>query len=484
MIYGASTVLGRFLNFLLVPFYVNVLRSSADYGVATSLYTYIGFFNVIYTLGLEAAYFRYGARGEGEPFDADRERRMFSTPFWIVAATSALFSLALAGLAPVLVGPVFHDPTVDIRPFAPALASILRLAAAILLFDNLATLPFAALRLEHQALRFGLIRLFGIVVTLALNFLFVLRWKWGVEGIFRANLIASVGVLILLLPTIRTRLAWRWDRDVARTFLPFGLTNVPAYLGSMMVQVIDRPIVQSFLGLAALGVYQANYRMGFVMMVFVGLFEYAWRPFFMRQALKDDAAARRLFARVFTLFTGVCLLAFLALAWGLPALVSTPIFGRRLLTEAYDAGRSIIPVILLAYVFQGMYTNFLAGIYIKERNRALPWVTGLGASVNVAANFLLIPRWGMMGAAVATLLAYAVMAARLYVEARRVYPVPYDWGRVGGLSAAVAAALLADKILRVAVPSLAPVTVGLVRGGLTAAVTLGAVRLGYFKEPS
>src|SRR5260221_12704138 len=100
LIYGSSTVIGRFLNFLLVPFYVNVRRSTADYGIATSLYTYLGFLNVIFPLGLEAAFFRYGARGEGEAFDEEREKRYFSAPFWLLVGTAGCFSLLIMLAAP------------------------------------------------------------------------------------------------------------------------------------------------------------------------------------------------------------------------------------------------------------------------------------------------------------------------------------------------------------------------------------------------
>ena len=110
----------------------------------------------------------------------------------------------------------------------------------------------------------------------------------------------QIFVFLLLLPTIIHRFSFQLDLKVLHKLLPFGLTNVPAYIGSMMVQVIDRPIVQAYLGLGILGIYQANYRMGFIMMIFVGLFEYAWRPFFMRQYMKDDQQARQIFSRVFT----------------------------------------------------------------------------------------------------------------------------------------------------------------------------------------
>jgi O-antigen/teichoic acid export membrane protein len=327
------------------------------------------------------------------------------------------------------------------------LTNILRYGAFIILFDSLAVLPFAVLRLEHAAKKFASLKLLNIVVTLVLNFLFILVFKLKVEGILLANLASSLLILLLLLPTIRSRFEWRYARGVMKKLLPFGLTNVPAYLGAMMVQVIDRPIVQAYLGLAVLGIYQANYRMGFTMMVFVSLFEYAWRPFFLKESRTNDERARQLFSRVFTYFMLIALVGCLFLSFALPYVVSTPIFGHSLLRRDYLAGISIIPVVLFAYVFQGMYTNFIAGIYIKEHNKVLPFITGLGALVNVAANLYLIPRIGIMGAALATLLAYMAMAGAIYREAQKVYFIKYDWRRVGLLFAVVLAAYGLDRLL-------------------------------------
>ncbi|MCG3206223.1 MAG: hypothetical protein KCHDKBKB_02956 [Elusimicrobia bacterium] len=446
MIYGLSTILGRFLNFLLVPFYVNVLHSTAEYGMATSLYTYIGFLTVIYPLGLEGAFFRYGARAEGQPYAPDQDNKWFGTPFLVVFFLSVVLTALIFVLAPRLAPIIFHDPREDLSAFMPTLVTTIRLASFILLFDSLSVLPFAVLRLEHQAKRFATYRFLGIVLTLLLNFIFVLGLGWGVKGIFWSNLLASAVVFSLLIPILSERMTFKLDREVLRKMLPFGMTNIPAALSSMMVQVIDRPIIQGLLGLSYLGIYQANYRMGVVMMVLVGLFEYAWRPFFMRQFLKDDAQARLLFARVFTYFMLVALLAFLALTWTLPELVGVKIFGRQLLKGAYLSGVSIIPIILLAYVFQGMYTNFIAGIYIKEKNKFLPFITGLGALVNIGFNFWLIPRLGLIGAALATLLAYAVMAFALYRTAQREYFVPYEWPRVRKLALVVFCSLFVERV--------------------------------------
>ncbi len=447
LIYGFSTVLGRFLNFILVPFYVNVLATTEEYGIATSLYVYLGFLNVIYPLGLEAAYFRYASKGEQEHRGDAEERKLFSTPYLFILGVAAVLTAGIWFAAPALLNPIFSDVKTALEPMSSTLTTILRYGAGILLLDALTILPFASLRLQHKAKLFATIRLANIVITLVLNYIFILQMKMGVEGIFLANLVASGVVLILLLPTVAARFTPKIDTELLRKFLPFGITNVPAYLASMIVQVVDRPIVQAMLGLGVLGIYQANYRMGVAMMVLVGLFEYAWRPFFLRQAKTDDVRARQLFAKVLTYFLLATGFAFLFFSFYMPHIVSTPIFGRTLLRGDYLSGLHIIPIILGAYVFQGMYTNFLAGIYIKERNKILPLVTGAGALVNVAVNLALVPSLGITGAALATLAAYMVMAGYIYYESNKVYPVPYEWKRIAVLFIVIVAVFAIDRLI-------------------------------------
>ncbi len=482
LIYGTSTVIGRFLNFLLVPFYVNVLHSTSEYGISSVLYTWIAFLNVIYPLGLEGAYFRYAARGESDLRDHRQENFLFSGSFNLIVLVTAVLTLILFVLAPTLAHPLFFDPKLDIALMLPMLIRIVRYSSFILLFDALTALPFADLRLEHQAKRFASIKLTTIVVTLVLNFVLILGFHFGVEGIFIANLIASALQFLLLLPTIIAKWQPVLNRESLTKMLPFGLTNVPAYIGAMMVQVIDRPIVQMYLGLGAVGVYQANYRMGFIMMVFVSLFEYAWRPFFMRQHKTDDAKARLLFARIFTYFLLIAGGAFLLLSFFLPYILSTPIFGRQLLRNDYLSGMNIIPVILFAYIFQGMYTNFIAGIYIKERNKVLPLITGIGAVVNIIVNILLIPVLGIMGAALATLAAYAVMAYAIYLPSKKAYPVPYEWKRVGLLSLDIGVIFALERLIVLTDIVSGSLPILFLRLGLSIVAISGLFLFGFFSE--
>jgi O-antigen/teichoic acid export membrane protein len=448
-IYGVSTVIGRFLNFLLVPFYVNVLATRAEYGFVSSLYAAMAFLSVIFPLGLEGAYFRYAASAEGAPPEAEREKRLFSTPFWLIFGFGLCAAAAILAFAWPLVGAVFSSPAGIEPPFLPVLTEMIRLSAVILWLDALAVIPFACLRLEHRAKAFSWVKVGNIVLTLALNFAFVLRLRWGIGGIFRANALASLATLGAVLPLTARELGLRFDRSILARMLPFGLANVPAYLGAMVVQVIDRPIVQRLRGFSELGVYQANYRMGFAMMVLVSVFDYAWRPFFLRQYATDGDACRPLLSRVFTYVVFILLAADVLLSFFLPWFVGVrlPWIHRSLLRADYLSGTGIIPVVLLAYVFQGFATNFIAGIYIREKTGRLPVVTGLGALVNVAANLLLIPRFGILGAAYATLAAYMAMAGALFFFSQRTYPIAYDWPRVARIAAVGVATAVANRFV-------------------------------------
>ncbi len=482
LIYGASTVIGRFLNFLLVPFYVNVLDPSM-YGVSASMYTYMSFFNIIYTMGLESAFFRYASRGDNEKRSTDEEKKLFSGPFLFVLLFGGFLSFIIIILAPILVSPVFHDPKIDITPWIPEFIRILRISAIIILLDSLNFLPFAALRIDRRAKWFGVIRLTGIVLTLSLNLIFIVGLHKGVDGIFVANLIASATMLAMLTPTIARRFEFKISRPVMKKLFPFGLTNVPASLSAMMVQVIDRPIVQAFLGLAMLGVYQANYRMGIIMMVFVSLFEYAWRPFFLRESRTDDKRARQIFSRVFTYFMVIACMGFLVLALFLPDVLSIhlPLIHHAIFRKKeYLVGLNIIPVVLAAYIFQGMYTNFIAGIYIKEYNKVLPFVTGLGAAVNIVTNIILIPIMGIMGAALATLFAYMAMAGALYTQSQKVYYIKYDWRRVGLVAALVLIGFFVDYCF--VSPSLNIAERVLIKLALLAAITIILFLSGFFSK--
>ncbi len=257
----------------------------------------------------------------------------------------------------------------------------------------------------------------------------------GIEGIFLSGVISSAASVLMLMPVIVKHLTWSLPRPLLPGLLRFGLPSIPSGIAGMMIQVINRPIMMAISGAAAVGMFQANYRLGIFMMLLVSMFDFAWRPFFLTHA--RDPEARALFARILTYFVLLMSTVWVVLTLFLADAVKWHIFfGRSLIAPKYWVGLEIVPVILLAYLFLGIYNNLIAGIYIEKRTALLPIVTFAAAAVNVVANYLMIPPWGVMGAALATLISYVTMAGMLYVMVQRIYRVHYEWGRLGKIALA------------------------------------------------
>lgn len=437
-VYGVSTILGRFLTFVLTPIYTHFLVPG-DLGLVATVYSYIAFFNVVYGYGMEGAYMKYVST-----LELGSRKENFTAPFFSVLSTS----VALTALIFWQAGPLaslIHVPDTQ--------TVLVRYAGAILLLDAITIIPFASLRMEKKATTFVSIRLASIVLNVALNILFLVRFSMGVEGIFLSGVLSSAFSAILLMPHVVSHLTRGFPDGLLRALLRFGLPSVPAGLASMMIQVIDRPILEALSGKAVVGIYQANYRLGIFMMLIVSMFDFAWRPFFLSHA--GDSDARPLFARVLTYYCLIATALFLVLSFFLEDIVTAPIFaGRPLVAQAYWGGLAIVPPVLLGYLFLGVYNNLLAGIYIEKRTAYLPAVTISGAAVNIAANFALIPRWGIMGAAVSTLVAYGVMAGVLFVVVRRIYPVSYEWLRILKIVLSAAVAFMLYLSVQPAIPEL------------------------------
>ena len=423
LIYGLSTVAARLLNFLLLPFYTHYL-TPADYGVSAALFSYIAFFNILFQHGMDQAYMRY--YGERE--------KSLPAAFYGVAAVSLLLAAGLCAAPSALAG---------ISGIGAENGRLISYSALILLFDALSTPLFADLRMSHKAFHYAMLRVITVVVNVGLNLFLIMRLGRGVHGIFEANIGSSALALgLVMLPVLRA-LKPRFSRELYDRMLSFALPLVPAGLGSMAVQVIDRPILLHLTDQTTVGIYQANYRLGIFMMLIVSMFDQAWRPFFIVRSGRPDAP--QLFARVLTLFTIGASWLTLALSLFIADAVKFPIFGKPIIHPAYWGGLGLVPVVLWAYVFNGLYINFLAPVIIARRTSYIMGATLLGAVFNVVANFMLIPHYGMLGAAWATFGAYACMAFFMHLSGRGFYAVPYEWGRV--LSAIGVGALLTCGVM-------------------------------------
>ena len=429
-IYGISTVVGRFLTFLLVPFYTHVL-DTGDYGISSNIYAYLAFISFIYIYGMDTAFQKYAANA-----DEKEKNTLFSTPFIFVVFTGVIFSMILF---------FARNAMNSLMDVTDKYNHLIYYMILIMFLDSIALTPFANLRLERKAKKFASIKIAYIFLQIALNFILIYKYRLGIEAIFISNLASSVLTVLMLIPEIKRHLVFVIDKETLKKMLRFGLPYLPASIGSIIVQVIDRPLVLAYTNRETLGVYQANYKLGTLMMLIVAMFQFAWQPFLLTNAKEKNA--KEIFSKVLTLFLIGASTVWIFITLFVDNLVRLRMFGYTFFGKDYQTGWEIVSVILLAYMFHGMYVNFTAGIYIEDKNKFLPFVTGAGALVNVVVNVLLIPVLGMMGAAIATLAAYMLMAGLIFILAQKYFHIEYEYIKVLKLLGLVLIACSAYYIL-------------------------------------
>ncbi len=451
VIYGVSSIVARLINFVLVPFYTNVFDPE-DYGVVGVVFTVVIVLNVLYQYGMESAYLKFASGEEGRA----QRRTTFSTATWSLLGTSAVWSLVLV---------LGHEAVADLAQLDASWSHLFYYVAAFVLLDALTLVPFAELRLQNRPWRFATIRLASVGLNVGLNLVLILGFGWGIEAIFVANIAASGFALLMHLPTYFDSLRLRFSALHWKMMVGFGLPFIASGLAApiterfnifflavppmareriielygTMIQLNPLTATDANYGEYVQGAFNAIWKMAIFMMLVAQMFRYAWQPFFLQHA--EDPDAKPLFARVLTLFTAVALFVVLAVSFFVQELVAFPLpGGRTLIAPSYWMALPMVPVALLAYLFQGWYYTFSAGVYIERKTTYLLYCALSGSATALLVNILLVPQYGVLAAAWAVTLAYMVMATILLILTRRIYPVPYEWGRV--LSACGLAAVL------------------------------------------
>ena len=418
-VYGIGHMASRGLGFLLLPLHTNVI-ATGEYGKAALIFSFLALMNVIYGYGMDVAYLRFVAPEN----DLKKQKVLFSTGLISLLITSVLFTGLL----------VVFDQTFSIIIFrSETEALLILLSAGILLFDSLTLMPFMALRAKEKSIPFAVLKVINVVLNIAANILFIVVLKKGVAGIFWANLVSSGLTFLFLLPIIFRYFILKFDTAIFSKLIRFGLPYISSGLAVVAMNIIDRPIIERLTDLETTGIYSAGYKLGSFMALFIAAFRFAWHPFFL--STSKQANAKAVFARVLTYFMLSCSIVFLGVSLFVDEIVRFNLFGYSLFGEKYWASTSIIPLILISNIFFGMYVNFYVGVFLEKKTLIIAWVTGISAGVNILLNFLLIPFFGMLGAAWAKVIAYIVLAYLLYIKSNPLYPIPYEWGRVTKISA-------------------------------------------------
>jgi O-antigen/teichoic acid export membrane protein len=435
-IYGLSSIVGRLLNYLLVPLHTRVFLPE-QYGVVTEMYSYVAFLLIVLTYGFETAFFRF-ARNEQD------KSQVYST---------SLISLFVSSVFFFLLTIIFSNDIAN-RIEYPKHADYIIWFALILATDAITAIPFAKLRLENKAFKFAFIKLINIGVNILGNLFFLLFCPWvlkdtssmfyslassvyspefGVGYVFISNLLASVVTFILLLPDmLKAGISFQsnlWIR-MMKYSLPLLVGGLAGITNEMFSRVSMKYQLNEDVAMHELGIFGACYKVAVLMTIFIQTFRFAAEPFFFSQSKEKDA--KKLYADVMTWFVIACSTIYIGVLLFMNVV-------KYFIGETYHEGLGIVPVLLMANIFLGIFFNLSIWFKLNDKTHFGAWLAIFGAILTVGLNYFLIPLYGYEGASWATFIVYLSMMIASYVLGSKYYPVPYIKMKVIGypLSAAV-----------------------------------------------
>jgi O-antigen/teichoic acid export membrane protein len=440
-LYGVSSILGRLLNYALVPLHTAIFLPG-QMAITIELFAYVAFLNVLYTYGMETAFFRFASKTKDE-------NTYFNTALTGIVLSSIFFSAIF----------VLFSSQIAASLGYPGKGLFITWLAIIVAIDAIVAIPFARLRLEKKARKFATARVVNIALNVLLNIFFLYFCRYIHEGNFLAGLkplvdliySPTLGVGYIFLANLLANLAffgllWRefslfrpvLNWSLLRPMLIYGYPILIMGLAGTVNLMIDRIMLKSYLpegfypgrsSADALGIYGNCYKLSIFMSLVIQAFRYAAEPFFFSKA--EDKNAPVTFAEVMKWFIIACAVIWLGVSVNLDILKK--IFLKK---EIYWEGLVVVPVLLLANLFLGVYYNLSVWFKLSDKTGYGTLITAIGAMVALVGNLLLIPMMGYMGCALAFLLSCFVMMSLCYGLGNKYYPIPYDLksalGYVGG----------------------------------------------------
>lgn len=405
-IYGLSSIVGRFLNYLLVPLYTHVISAAnGGYGIVTNLYAYTALLLVILTFGMETTFFRF-ANKEGE--DADT---VFSTTVGVVGMLSVAFLFAVL---------VFIGPISDVLGYVDH-PDYIQMMAVVVALDAVQAIPFCYLRFQKKALKFASLKLLFIVLNIGLNLLyFVVLGRSEVYYVFSLNLACTGFITLFFVPEL-CRIRWHFDFGLLRRMLAYSWPILVLGIAGILNQAADKMIFPLVYpdhaeGVRQLGIYGACVKVAMIMAMITQAFRYAYEPFVFAQSKdKDKNTTYALGMKYFLIFT---LLAFLCVEAYLPVL-------KYMVGSTYWEGLKVIPIVMAAEIMMGVYFNLSFWYKLIDKTIYGAWFSLAGCIVLIAVNIIFIPQYGYMACAWGGFAGYATAMVLSYIVGQIKNPIPY-----------------------------------------------------------
>ena len=422
-LYGLSSIVGRFLNYLLVPLYTyKIAAESGGYGIVTNLYAYTALFLALLTFGMETTLFRFGSKPGVD------DRMVLSNALRLVGGVG----LAFLVLVLLLLHPIAGAMGYEAHP------EYIAIFALITVQDAFQAILFSRLRQQHKPLRFVALKFAFIIPSILLNlFIFLwmdkipalqdifVRFNYGVGLIFVANLICTTGVSLLFLPEIRG-IAYGFDRELAKQMLSYSWPLLLLSLVGILNQVADKILVPYLLpgeeGMVQLGIYGACVKIAMIMSLLTQAFRYAYEPIvFADNKDKNNPATLADGTKYFIIFT---LLAFLAVVFYMPLL-------QHFVGAGYREGLGVVPIVMMAEIFMGVYFNLSFWYKLTDQNWWGAIISAVGVAVMVAVNVVFVPRIGYWACAWGGFAGYGTAMLISWMIGQKKYPIPYDLKAIG-----------------------------------------------------
>ncbi len=425
-IYGISSIVGKFLNWLLVPLYTYVLASPADYGVVTNLYSWTALLLVILTYGMETGYFRFANK------HLDEADTVYSTSLISVGSTSFFFALLVV---------IFSRPIASSMGYAdhPEYISMLAVAVSI---DAFASIPFAFLRFKKRPIQFAAFKMVYVILNIIFNVFFLVVCPWlmkhfpasvnwfynpdyGVGYVFVSNIISTVLQTLVLLPFVTIK-KYVFNNKMLKEILAYSLPLLILGIAGIMNQTLDKILFPFLLpgeyGASELGIYGATSKIALVMLMFTQAFRYAYEPFIFAQ--NKDKDSLKSYADAMKYFIIFSLLIFLGMV------LYIDIF-KYIIQRDYWVGLDVVPIVLFSFIFQGIYFNLSLWYKLTDKTMYGAWFSLLGTIIIVVGNILLVPTFSYMGSAWAAFMCYFVIMLVSYYFGQKYMPIKYDLKHIG-----------------------------------------------------
>jgi len=425
-IYGISSILGKFLNWLLVPLYTYVLASSADYGVVTNLYSWTALLLVILTYGMETGFFRFANKHK------DDSEKVYSTSLISVGFTSLLFSIVCL---------LFSNHIANALGYS-ANPEYISMLGVVVAFDAFASIPFAYLRYINRPIKFAAIKLIFVVLNIAFNLFFLIGCPWllkvapetiswfynpeyGVGYVFVANIISTIIQTLFLFPYI-VKMKFVFDSALLRQLLKYSLPLLILGVAGIMNQTLDK-ILFPFLmpgekGASELGIYGATSKIALVMLMFTQAFRYAYEPFIFSQ--HKDKNSLSAYADAMKFFIIFSYLIFLGM------ILYIDVF-KYIIQRDYWEGLNVVPIVLMSFIFQGVYFNLSLWYKLTDKTMYGAWFSILGTVIIVVGNVVLVPIFSYTGSAWSAFICYFVVMVVSYYFGQKYMPIKYDLKTIG-----------------------------------------------------